>query len=130
MVPTYIKTTETNRAVLKQTGIETTETDRAVLKQTETNQNNPKYALFQTVWVGPLFVSVQSKHRNSLFRYRSETTKTNCFEVNQKQKKSKKNVKTLNFLKKVPKHASYQTVSVGLLFVSVQLKHRNSLFQY
>ncbi len=36
-----------------------------------------KYALYQTVSVGLLFVSVQSKHRNSLFRYRSETTETN-----------------------------------------------------
>ncbi len=31
----------------------------------------------QTVSVGFLFVSVQSKHRNSLFRYRSETTEIN-----------------------------------------------------
>ena len=33
----------------------------------------PKYALYQTVSVGLLFVLVKSKHRNSLFRYRSET---------------------------------------------------------
>jgi hypothetical protein len=32
---------------------------------------------FFLVSVGLLFVSVQSKHRNSLFRYRSETTETN-----------------------------------------------------
>jgi hypothetical protein len=40
-----------------------------------------KYAPCQTVSVGLLFVSVQSKHRNSLFRYRSETNETNvlCF---------------------------------------------------
>ncbi len=31
----------------------------------------------KTVLVGLLFVSVQSKHRNSLFRYRNETTGTN-----------------------------------------------------
>jgi hypothetical protein len=31
---------------------------------------------YRTVSVGLLFVSVQSKHRNSLFRYRSETTET------------------------------------------------------
>ena len=50
----------------------------------ETNQNNPKfsakiskYALFQTVWVGLLFVSVQLKHQNSLIWYWSETTETN-----------------------------------------------------
>jgi hypothetical protein len=36
-----------------------------------------KYAPYQTVSVGLLFVSVQSKHRNCLFRYRSETTETN-----------------------------------------------------
>jgi hypothetical protein len=46
-------------------------------KQTETNRNNPKqhkmyeeipmYALYQTVSVGLLFVSVQSKHRNKHF---------------------------------------------------------------
>ncbi len=38
---------------------------------------NGKYAPYQSVSVGLLFVSVQSKHRNSLFRYRSETTETN-----------------------------------------------------
>jgi hypothetical protein len=87
----------------------------------------PNYALFQTVWVGLLFVSVQSKHRNSLFRYRSETTGTNCFETN---RKIRKNRKTLNFLKKQTKYTPYQTVSVGLLFVSVQPKHRNSVSVY
>jgi hypothetical protein len=56
-------------------------------KQTEKNQKKPekpkffekipKYAPYQTVSVGLLFVSVQSKHRSSLFCYRSETTKTN-----------------------------------------------------
>jgi hypothetical protein len=47
------------------TYIETTETNRTVLKQTETTQNflkKAKYALYQTVLVGLLFVSVQSKH--------------------------------------------------------------------
>ncbi len=39
----------------------------------------PKYALYQTVLVRLLFVSVQSKHWNSLFRYRSETTETNVY---------------------------------------------------
>jgi hypothetical protein len=35
----------------------------------------------QTVLVALLFVSVQSKHRNALFRYRTETTmkQTLCF---------------------------------------------------
>jgi light-regulated signal transduction histidine kinase (bacteriophytochrome) len=36
-----------------------------------------KYAPYQTVSVGLLFVSVQSKHRNSVVWYRSETTETN-----------------------------------------------------
>jgi len=57
-----------------------------------------KYALYQTVSVGLLFVSVRSKHRNSLFRYRSETTETNCLETN--QNKPKQNGTSLNFLKK------------------------------
>ena len=35
------------------------------------------FCLFLFVSVDLLFVSVQSKHRNSLFRYRSETTETN-----------------------------------------------------
>ncbi len=50
-------------------------------KITETTLNFmkkiPKYALYHSVWVVLLFVSVQSKHRNSLFRYRTETTETN-----------------------------------------------------
>ncbi len=55
-----------------QTFIEITETNRTLSKQTETTLNFlkiTKYALYQTVSVGLLFVSVQSKHRNSLFRY-------------------------------------------------------------
>ncbi len=35
------------------------------------------FSLFRFVSVDLLIVSVQSKHRNSLFRYRSETTETN-----------------------------------------------------
>jgi hypothetical protein len=45
-------------------------------KQPKIFRKIPKYALYQTVSVCLLFVSVQSKYRNSLFRYRS---KTNCF---------------------------------------------------
>ncbi len=74
---------------------------RSVSKQTETTLNflkRPKYALFQTVLVGLLFVLVQSKHRSSLFWYRSETTKTNCFETN--QNKPKQTGKTKIFGKK------------------------------
>jgi hypothetical protein len=69
-------------------------------KQTETTLNFikiRKYALYQTVSVGLLFVSAQSKHQNSLIQYRSETTKTNYFKTN--QNKPKKTGKTLNFLK-------------------------------
>ncbi len=50
-------------------------------KQTETtlkfSVKIPKYAIYQTALVGLLFVLVQPKHQNSLFRYRSETTETN-----------------------------------------------------
>ncbi len=73
-------------------------------------------------------ISKQSKHQNSLFRYRSETTETSYFETN--QNKPKQTGKTLNFLKKYQKYAPYQTVLVVLLFVSVQSKHRKSLFRY
>jgi hypothetical protein len=48
----------------------------------------------------------------------------------EKTEKIKKKRKTLHFLIKITKYAPYQTVSVGLLFVSVQSKHRNSLFRY
>jgi hypothetical protein len=36
----------------------------------------PHFCLFRFVSIDLLLVSVQSKHRNSLFRYRSETTET------------------------------------------------------
>ncbi len=64
------------------------------LKKTELFRNKPKQPKkfsekyqnmlsIKLFWlVGLLFVSVQSNHRNSLFRYRSETTETNCFETN------------------------------------------------
>jgi hypothetical protein len=81
------------------TYIETIETNRNVPQRTETTQNFikiPKYALYQTVSVGLLFVLVQLKHRNSLFWYRSETNQTNYLETKQTEKVGK----TLNFLKK------------------------------
>jgi hypothetical protein len=60
------------------------EPKQTVSKQTKTNQNNPKffekipkYALYHSVSVAFLMVSVQLKHRNSLFRYRIDTTETN-----------------------------------------------------
>ncbi len=86
----------------------------------------PQFSLYQTLSVGLLFFSVQLKHRNSLLWYRSETTKTNCFKTI--QNKSKQTNPKLS--EKIPKYALNQTVSVALLFISVQSKHRNSLFQY
>ncbi len=53
------------------------ETNRNILKQHKFYEKIPLYTLYQTVSVGLLFLSVQSKHRNSLFRYRSVTTETN-----------------------------------------------------
>ena len=99
------------------------------------------FRLFRFVSVDLLFVSVQSKHRNSLFRYRSKTTETPKQTVSKQtektekktektEKKTEKSEKTINFLYKIAKYAPYQTVSVCLLFVSVQSKHRNSLFRY
>ena len=73
---------------------------------------------------------------NSLFRYRSKTTETNCFETNRKNREknrekpknrektenNRKNRKNHKFSVKIAKYAPYQTVSVGLLFVLVQSK--------
>jgi hypothetical protein len=42
-----------------------------------TSRDGLGWASYQTVSVGLLFVSVQSKPRNSLFWYRSETAETN-----------------------------------------------------
>ncbi len=78
------------------------ETNRKKPKQPYIFWKIPKYFLYQTVSVGLLFVSIQMKHRN-LFRYRSETTKTNYFKTN--QNKPKQTGKTLNFLKKISKYA-------------------------
>ncbi len=75
-------------------GIEAKQPKQTVSKQTEKTEKNrkkrknrentkfsvkktAKYAPYQTVSVGLLFVSVQSKHRNSLFRCKIETTETN-----------------------------------------------------
>ncbi len=70
-------------------GIEAKQPKQTVLKETKKKRNNlnrpkktekptkiAKYAPYQTVLVGLLFVLVQSKHRNSLFWYRSETAET------------------------------------------------------
>jgi hypothetical protein len=59
---------------------------------------------------------------------------TLCFGIEAKQlkqtvlkqtKTNRKNWKNPKFSEKIPKYAPYQTVSVGLLFVSVQLKTLN-----
>jgi hypothetical protein len=69
-----------------------------------------------------------------LFRF-NRNIETFCFDIEAKQLKQtgkigKKTEKPKNFLKKIPKYAPYQTVSVGLMLVSVQSKHRNFLFRY
>jgi hypothetical protein len=103
-------------------------------KQTETTLNfwkMPKYDLYQTVSVGLLFVSGQSKRQRSLFRYRIWNNETNCFDTNRNKPKLTETTRNnTKFYDKIPKYALYQTVSVGLLFVSVQSKHRNCLFWY
>jgi hypothetical protein len=79
---TVLKQTEKNEKKRKN------RKNRKNQKKTEKNRKKPeklyiickkkkKYAPYQTFSVGLLFVSFQLKHRNSLFRYRSETTKTN-----------------------------------------------------
>jgi hypothetical protein len=57
-------------------GLEAKQPKQTISKQTKTNQKKmekptekiPKYAPYQTFSVGHLFVSVQSKHRKSLFQ--------------------------------------------------------------
>jgi hypothetical protein len=65
----------------KQSKLTVSKTNQNKRKQIETTLNflkkYQKYALYHTVSVALLFVLVQSKHRNSLFRYRTEITKTN-----------------------------------------------------
>jgi hypothetical protein len=64
-------------------GIEPKQTVAKLPKQTETNRNNPKISKkYQNMLSIKLFwllfcLLVQSKSRNSLFRFRSETTETN-----------------------------------------------------
>ncbi len=74
----------------------------------------------------------------SLFRF-NRNIETLCFGIEPKQpkqtvskqtEKTDKTETTLNFVKKIPRYALRRTVSVALLFVSVQSKHRNSLFRY
>jgi hypothetical protein len=68
-------------------GIEVKQLKQTVSKQTKiTNRKTlnslkkiQKLALYQTVSFALLFVSVQSKRRNSLFWYRSKITETKVF---------------------------------------------------
>jgi hypothetical protein len=62
---------QTEKTEKKPKRTETTETTLNFVK------NISRYVLCHTVSVALLFVSVQSKHRNSLFRYRTEKTETN-----------------------------------------------------
>jgi hypothetical protein len=63
-------------------GIESKQTKQTVSKQTKTNRNNPKFSLklqyapYRNV-SGCSSGCFGSKHRNSLFQYRTETTETN-----------------------------------------------------
>ncbi len=90
----------------------------------------PKQTETRSVSVGFRFVSWNQKLKVFVCfsvsnLYRNNRNKQNCFETNRR----KKNETTLNFMK-ILKYALYQTVSVGLLFVKVQLKYWNSLFRY
>jgi hypothetical protein len=71
-----------------------------------------------------------------LFRF-NQNFEILCFGIEAKQpkqtekkRKNKKKKKNPKFSEKIAKYAPYQTVSVCLLFVSVQSKHQNSLFRY
>jgi hypothetical protein len=66
-----------------------------------------------------------------LFRF-NRNSETLCFDIEAKQPKqttskqtktNRKKRENPKFPEKIPKYAPYQTVSVGLLSVSVQLKH-------
>ncbi len=109
--------------------IKTTETNRTVLKQAKTTLNfleNTKICSLSNCfgWSSVCFGSIKTLKLSVC--HRSITTETNCFETNcfeTNPNKPKQTGKILNFLKKIPKYAPYQTVLVGLLFVSVQSKH-------
>jgi hypothetical protein len=67
-----------------------------------------------------------------LFRF-NRNIETLCLGIEPKQpkqigsKQTKINRNNSKFYEKIPKYALYRTVSVALLFVLVQSKHRNSL---
>jgi hypothetical protein len=84
------------------------------LKPTELFQNKPKqhkiiikipkYTLYQIVSVGRLYVSVQSKHQNSLFQYRSEQPKQTISKQTKTNRNKRENPK---FSEKIPKCDPY-----------------------
>ncbi len=102
----------------KQNCFEQTETTINFLKNTKmcslSNCSGWSSVCFGSIETSQL--SVSRNNRNKLFRNKPKQTETNR--------------KIPTFSRKNPKYASYQTLSVGLLFVSVQSKHRNSLFRY
>jgi hypothetical protein len=109
--------------------METTETNRTFSKQTETALHFlkiPKYALYQIVSVGLLFISIQSKHQNSLFRYTVELKKL----TQTVSKQTKTNRNNPNFCEKNTKYDIYHTVSVTLLFCFGSMETPNSLIWY
>ncbi len=96
----------------------------------KTNRNNPKFSeKYQNMLSIKLFLLVFC-----LFRF-NRNIETLFFGIEAKQtvskqtKTNRKNWENLKFSEKILKFAPYQTVSVSLLFVSVQSKHRNSLFR-
>jgi hypothetical protein len=115
-------------------------------KQTETTLNFLKnfqiYSLFNCLGgssvcfgsIESLCFGIEAKQpKQTVSKQTEKLKKTKKPKKSEKKprKKSKKNRKNSTFsVKKITKYAPYQTVSVGLLFVSVQTKHRNSLFQY
>jgi hypothetical protein len=91
----------------------------------ETNRNNHKFSeKYQNLLSIKLFRLVFC-----LFGFHRKI-ETLCFGIEAKQTVKKQIKTTLNFLKNIPRYALYQTVSVALLFVTVQLKQRNSLLKY
>ncbi len=87
--------------------------------RTETNRNNICFGCGSVCCVKP------KTKIFGLFRcfepISKQSKQTELFQIKPKQPK---------IFWKIPKYALYQTVSVGLLFVSVQSKHGNSLFRY
>jgi hypothetical protein len=92
--------------------------------------------------VGLLFSSIKTlcfgiEAKQPKQTFRNKPKKPKKTEKNEKKrkkpktnrKKSKKKRENPKFSVTITKYAPYQTVSVGLLFVSVQSKHRKSLFQ-